>query len=145
MLGSAVHPGDMDTLDCGRKGGWEKKEGGDTEKKEGGEGGRKGREEREGGQGREGARRGRAGTDGSNRAVCQLLLTLFLTLWLLQVSRKELRMEKLSCLELMSEPRKARKTMVGRENSNTTRAMTLSRAVFARNSFNRQGVLGLVE
>ena len=22
MLGIAVHPGDMDALDCGRKGGW---------------------------------------------------------------------------------------------------------------------------
>ena len=34
MLGSAVHPGDKDVLDCGRKGGWEKKEGGEREERE---------------------------------------------------------------------------------------------------------------
>ena len=61
------------------------------------------------------------------------------------MSRKELRMESLSCQELRPELRKARKTTVGRKNSNTTRAMAQNRAVFGRHFFNWQVVLGLVE
>ena len=84
---------------------------------------------------------------GTKKSGGQLQLTVFLVLWLSpwQVSRNELKVEKLSCQLSRSESRNTRNTISGVENRTTTRAMVPNRAVFAIHSFTWQVDLDFVE